>query len=157
MAQPLETWRSETATALPSSKDVFRLNPPEIFRYTDFVIRAPLPRVPRSMTEEAAKDKYPRTRLKRLIRIVEARLGKDRCFFSEFQSRDRKKDTQFNITKLYALYEVEHWPGALGQYEWTQFVIANMERDAAREQVGPDVKLACKYPRSWLLSLIGLC
>ncbi|KIW73603.1 hypothetical protein PV04_01707 [Phialophora macrospora] len=142
MARPIETWRSETATTLPSSSnDVFRLDPPENFRYTDFVIGAPRPRVPRSMTEEAAKDKYPRARLKRLIRIVEARLGKNRCFFSEFQPGGRK-DTQFNITRLYALYEVEHWPGALAQYEWTHFVIANMERDAALQQVGPGVKLA---------------
>ncbi|EXJ64025.1 hypothetical protein A1O7_00360 [Cladophialophora yegresii CBS 114405] len=127
---------------LPPSQNVFRLDPPETFRYTDFVIQAPRPRVPHSMTEEAAGAKYPRTRLKRLMRVVEARLGKSRCFFSEAQPRDTKKDSRFNITKLYALYEVEHWPGALAQYEWTQFVIANMERDAIREQVGPEVKLA---------------
>ncbi|ETI27946.1 hypothetical protein G647_00395 [Cladophialophora carrionii CBS 160.54] len=124
------------------SRIAFRLDPPETFRYTDFVIRAALPRVPHSMTEEAAKAKYLRTRLKRLMRVVEARLGKGRCFFGESQPRDRKKDTQFSVTKLYALYEVEHWPGALAQYEWTQFVIANMERDAIRERLGSDVKLA---------------
>src|ERR1700761_4676356 len=150
MATLIEMGRSEAATMSTSSRDIFRLNPPQTFTYTDFVVKAPLPRVPQGMTEQAAKYKYPRTRLKRLIRVVEARLGKNRCFFREFQPRDKKKNTHFEITKLYALYEVEHWPGALAQYEWTQFVIANMERDATHDQVGHDAKLACTHIHPWV-------
>ncbi|KIY00510.1 uncharacterized protein Z520_04195 [Fonsecaea multimorphosa CBS 102226] len=124
-----------------SSKDVFRLDPPQRFAYTDFVIRAPLPRLPPGMPAETAMRKYPRTRLKRLIKVVEARLGRRRCFFSECQPRDQKKESQFAISKLYAMYEVGHWPGALAQYDWTQFVMANIERDALRNEYGQSVKL----------------
>ncbi len=146
MKQSIEDWQAQPAASSMSTKDIFRVDPPQDFRYTDFVIQAPTPRVPQGMNQATAKIQYPRSRLKRLIRVVEARLGKTRCFFSECQRRDKKKDTQFEITRLYALHEVEHWPGALAQYEWTQFVIANMERDASREQLGVDVKLACKCP-----------
>ena len=125
-----------------SLQEVFRINPPGAFAYTDFVIQAPFPRLPQGMAWDVAPDKYLRTRLKRLIRNVEARLGRNRCFFSECQPRDKKKESQLEVTKLYALYEVEHWPDALAYYEWTQFVIANMERDATMEHLGPDTKLA---------------
>ena len=127
------------------SKDVFRLDPPQPFACTDFVIPAPKPRVPQGMAEETAQIKYPKTRLKRLVRVVEARLGKNRCFFRECQPRDKKKDTQFEVTKLYGMYEVVHWPGAAAQFDWTQFVIANMERDAIRGQYGPSVNVACTF------------
>ena len=94
------------------------------------------------MPENVAKHQYPRTRLKRLIRHIEVRLGRNRCFFSECQPRDKKKDSQFEVTKVYALYEVDHWPKALAHYEWTQFVMANIERDDTMEQLGADIKLA---------------
>ncbi|KAJ9608291.1 hypothetical protein H2200_007279 [Cladophialophora chaetospira] len=141
MAQSIEEWRSQSTT-MSTSKDFFRINPPKPFCYTDFVIATPSPRVPRGMTEEHAKIKYPRTRLKRLIQILEGRLGKNRCFFAEWQPRDKKKDTQFEVTKLYALHEVDHWDGAFAQYEWTLFVIANMERDAMLAQGAYLAKLA---------------
>ncbi|EXJ72733.1 uncharacterized protein A1O5_03880 [Cladophialophora psammophila CBS 110553] len=124
-----------------SPRDTFHLNPPQSFAYTDFVIKAPLPRLPHGMPAETARRKYPRTRLKRLIRAVEARLGRHRCFFSELQPKDQKKESQFEVSKLYASYEVEHWPGALAQFDWTQFVMANIERDAMRNEYGPTVKL----------------
>ncbi|OAP58342.1 hypothetical protein AYL99_07432 [Fonsecaea erecta] len=125
-----------------SPKDIFRLNPPQRFAYTDFVIRAPLPRLPLGMSAEAAMRKYPRTRLKRLIRVVEARLGRRRCFFSECQPGGQQKESQFAVSKLYAMYEVEHWPGASAQFDWTQFVTANIERDALRHECGRSVKLS---------------
>lgn len=128
-----------------SSKDLFHLDPPEAFTYRDFVITAPYPRVPKGLTEDVAKTKYPRTRMKRLVERVEARLGKGRCFFSEFQPKDKKKASQFEIAKLFALYEVEHWPGAVAQYEWTQFVFANIERDALTLQGQKYAKLARKF------------
>ncbi|OQV00741.1 hypothetical protein CLAIMM_06200 [Cladophialophora immunda] len=86
--------------------------------------------------------KYPRTRLNRLIRAVEARLGRRRCFFSEGQPRDQKKESQFGVSRLYAIYEVEHWPGAFAQFDWTQFVMANIERDALRNEYGRSMKPA---------------
>ncbi|KIW78738.1 hypothetical protein Z517_08577 [Fonsecaea pedrosoi CBS 271.37] len=130
---------SSTAT---SSKDVFRLDPPQSFTYRDFVIRVPLPRLPHGMLADTAIRKYPRTRLKRLIRAVEARLGRHRCFFRECQPRDQKKESQFEVSRLYAIYEVEHWPGAFAQFDWTQFVMANIERDALRIECGRSVKLS---------------
>ena len=140
----IETGPKKLATMSTSSKDVFRCNPPRILTVRDWVIRASMPRIPRDKTEDFAKTEYPRTRLKRLIRTVEARLGKNRCFFNEWQPKDKKKDSQFEVTKLYALYEVEHWPGALDHYEWTQFVIANMERDGAIEDHSRYERLARK-------------
>jgi hypothetical protein len=130
------------------SDSVFHFDPPQPFAYTDFVIHAPHPRLPTGITEEVAKKKYPKTRLKRLVRVVELQVGTKCCFFDECQPRDQK-GKQHVVTKLYALYEVEHWPGAAAQFDWTKFVLANLERDQTRERYGPEVNPACKYSSSY--------
>ncbi|KIW96131.1 uncharacterized protein Z519_03198 [Cladophialophora bantiana CBS 173.52] len=115
--QPDQHQIPQIAPLSASPRDIFHLNPPQSFAYTDFVIKAPLPQLPDGMPAETARRKYPRTRLKRLIRAVEARLGGRRCFFSELQPKDRKQESQF------------------------EFVMANIERDAMRNEYGPTVKL----------------
>lgn len=129
-----------------SPNSVFRLDPPQPFAYTDWVIKIPTPLVPQGMSAETAKEKYKTQRLKRLIKAVETRVGRYRCFYTECHSGSQSLPSQIEVTKLYAIHEVGHWLGAFAQLEWTSFVMANMEYDATRREYGRDANITCISP-----------
>jgi hypothetical protein len=133
-----------SASTTSSPREFFQLNPPQAFTYNDFVIFVSRPRAPQGMSLAEAELKYARTRLDRLIRHVEARLGRKRCFFSEVEPRKNRKETQLEVTKLYAYCEVAHWPNALAHYQWTQFVMASIEYDAMSDCFEPGIMLQSK-------------
>lgn len=137
----------------PSSEDdLFRLDPPKPFKYTDWVIRMPKPGIRDFLSPETAKQEYLANRLGLLITAVTARFGNDQCYFSEVSPHGSdgsvinkpvtKNPRHFEVTKLYAIHEVHHWPGAFGQLEWTHFVMANLEHDALCREYGPEANIS---------------
>ena len=111
------------------------LNPPQPFGYKDWVIKYPVPQF-LLHSNDGAQNHYE-VRLQKLVHFVETRFGKGRCFFSFLQGQGQRKPQQIEVTQLYALHEVKHWPGAVAQLEWTSFVMANIEYDDMVRLYGP--------------------
>ncbi|KAL2431811.1 hypothetical protein ABEF95_014071 [Exophiala dermatitidis] len=107
------------------------LETPHPFAYTDWVVNIPVPQIPRDVPYGQMHE-LDQVILKRLVRAVESRTGRNRCFY-EFlvhpSQYNQKRPSQIRVTGLYAFYQVKHWPGAFAQLEWTSFVFANIEYD----------------------------
>ncbi|KAI1611378.1 hypothetical protein EDD37DRAFT_439377 [Exophiala viscosa] len=114
-----------TMSTVPANLPI--LNPPQSFGYKDWVIKYPVPQFLHHSNDGA--QNHHEVRLQKLVHFVETRFGKGRCFFSFLQGQGQRKPSQIEVTQLYALHEVKHWPGAVAQVEWTSFVMANIEYD----------------------------
>ncbi|EXJ89110.1 hypothetical protein A1O3_02174 [Capronia epimyces CBS 606.96] len=119
------------------------LDPPQPFTYTDWVVRIPISQIPQEESPETARDVYQENLWKKLVRVVESRIGQGRCFYSFLpgQSVQTKRPGQIEVTKLYAFHEVKHWPGACEQLQWTSFVLANIEYDDLIKEHGSNLNI----------------
>ncbi|KAK7892827.1 hypothetical protein LTR67_007064 [Exophiala xenobiotica] len=124
----------------PASPDRFALNPPREFGYKDWVIKLPVPQFLHH--DQIAGDQRNNVRIQVLIHSVETRFGKDRCTYRFMPARGLPQPDKIEITQLYAFHEVQHWPGAFAQLEWTSFVMANIEYDDMIKTYGPSAKLS---------------
>ena len=131
---------------MSSTKDIYRLDPPQRFSYSDWVINIPKSRFHPDTPEDTARQLYREIRLKRLTHAIDTRFGSGRCFYSflEVPLGKTRRLGQLDVTNLYAFHEVDHWPGAGAHRDWTSFVLAMVEYDGMIKDHGKDISISCE-------------